>query len=167
MADKADYPLGFIQKSRGLKGELLIALNSANIEFEKRIRTVWLGDDPDHLHPWNVEFLRLQGSSALLKLKDVNSREEADYLKGVAVFISTKDIRDDTLLQLIGYSVYSVSDNRLIGEITDIDLNGFQQRLIVKAEDGEIIIPFVDEFIKQVDNEKKQVRVFMLDGLEG
>lgn len=167
MADKADYPLGFIQKSRGLKGELLIALNSANIEFEKRIRTVWLGDDPDHLHPWNVEFLRLQGSSALLKLKDVNSREEADYLKGVAVFISTKDIRDETPLQLIGYSVYSVSDNRLIGEITDIDLNGFQQRLIVSAANGEIIIPFVDEFIKQVDNEKKQVRVFMLDGLEG
>jgi len=166
MADKADYPLGFIQKSRGLKGELLVSLNSANIEFEKRIRTVWLGDDPDHLHPWNVESLRLQGGSALLKLKDVNSREEADYLKGIAVFVSTDDICDDAPLQLIGYSVYSVSDNRLIGEITDIDLNGPQQRLIVSAENGEIIIPFVDEFIKHVDDEKKQIRVFLIDGLE-
>ena len=166
MADRAKYPLGFVQKSRGLKGELLISLNSANIEFEKRIRTVWLGDDPGHLHPWNVESLRLQGSNAFLKLKDVNSREEADYLKGLSVFVSAADIINDTPIQLIGFSVYSESENRYIGEITDIDLNEVQQRLIVKTEHAEIIIPFVDEFIKHIDDNKKQVLVNLIDGLE-
>jgi len=166
MADRANFPLGFVQKSRGLKGELLISLNSANIEFEKRIRTVWLGDDPNHLHPWNVESLRLQGSNAFLKLKDVNSREEADYLKGVTVFVSVTDIVDDTPIRFIGYTVYTESENRYIGEITDIDVNEVQQRLIVKSEDKEIIIPFVDEFIRHIDDNKKQVLVNLIDGLE-
>lgn len=166
MADRANFPLGFVQKSRGLKGELLISLNSANIEFEKRIRTVWLGDDPDHLHPWNVESLRLQGSNAFLKLKDVNSREEADYLKGISVFIPADDVIDDTPIQLVGFSVYSASDDRYIGKITDIDLNAVQQRLIVKSEDKELIIPFVDEFVKNIDYEKKQLRIDLIDGLE-
>jgi len=166
MADRAKFPLGFVQKSRGLKGELLISLNSANIEFENRIRTVWLGDDPDHLHPWNIEFLRLQGSNAFLKLKDVNSREEADYLKGVTVFVLKNDIVDDTPIRFIGFTVYTESENRYIGEITDIDLNEVQQRLIVKTENAEIIIPFVDEFIKNIDDNKKQVLVNLIDGLE-
>jgi len=166
MADRAKYPLGFVQKSRGLKGELLISLDSANIEFEKRIRTVWLGDDPNLSHPWNVESLRLQGSNAFLKLKDVNSREEADYLKGVTVFVLADDIVDDTPIRYIGFTVYTESENRYIGEITDIDLNEVQQRLIVKTENAEIIIPFVDEFIKHIDTEKKQVWVDLIDGLE-
>ena len=166
MADRAKYPLGFVQKSRGLKGELLISLDSANIEFEKRIRTVWLGDDPNLLHPWNVESLRLQGSNAFLKLKDVNSREEADYLKGVTVFVLADDIVDDTPIRYIGFTVYTESENRYIGEITDIDLNEVQQRLIVKTENAEIIIPFVNEFIKHIDMEKKQVCVDLIDGLE-
>ena len=166
MADIAYFPLGFIQKSRGIKGELLISLNSANIEFEKRIRTVWLGDDPDHLHPWEVELLRLQGSNAFLKLKNVNSREEADYLKGISIFILAVDIIDNTPVLLIGYSIYSESDGRYVGEITDIDLNAVQQRLIVKTEDKEIIIPFVDEFVKYIDEERKRVLVNLIDGLE-
>jgi len=166
MADRANFPLGFVQKSRGMKGELLISLNSANIEFEKRIRTVWLGDDPNHLHPWEVEILRLHGCSAFLKLKDVNSREEADYLKGIKIFVVAADVIDDTPIHLIGYSIYSESDGRYVGEITDIDLNAVQQRLIVKTEDTEIIIPFVDEFVKYIDEKKKRVRVNLIDGLE-
>ncbi|MBN2601837.1 MAG: 16S rRNA processing protein RimM [Candidatus Marinimicrobia bacterium] len=164
--EQSKIPLGFVQKSHGLKGELLISLNSANIEFEKRIRTVWLGDDPDHLHPWNIEYLRLQGSNAFLKLKDVNSREEADYLKGVTVFISADDIIDDTPVRFIGYTVYTESENRYIGKVADVDLNEIQQRLIVKTDRAEIIIPFVDEFIKNIDDEKKLVRVNLIDGLE-
>ena len=166
MANRAKFPLGFVQKSRGLKGELLISLNSANIEFEKRIRTVWLGDNPDQLHPWNVELLRLRGSNAFLKLKDVNSREEAEYLKGITVFVSKTDIMDDTPVCLIGYAVYAESDKRFIGKITNIDLNEVQQRLIIKTENREILIPFVDEFIKNIDDEKKQVLVNLIDGLE-
>lgn len=166
MSKEADYPLGFIKKSRGLKGELLIALNSTDIEFEKRIRIVWLGDDPGHLHPWDVEYLRLQGNNALLKLNDINSREEAEYLKNIKVFITQTDVIVKGPIQLIGYAAYS-DDNRYLGDVVDVHLGDIQQRLVISDGEKEIILPFVDEFITDVDTQNRQIRVFLPEGLEG
>lgn len=166
MSVEANFPLGFVKKSRGLKGELLISLISTNIEFEKRIRTVWLGDSANHLHPWKVEYLRIQGSSAFLKLNDVNSREEADYLKGINIFIPDSWIIHDSPVQFIGYQVYSEPDHEYIGEVCEVDDSDPQKRLIVKTESGEVIIPLVDEFIRLIDTRKRQIQVTLIDGMD-
>ena len=166
MSIEANFPLGFVKKSRGLKGELLISLISANIEFERRIGTVWLGDSSNHLHPWNVEYLRIRGSSAFLKLNDVNSREEADYLKGINIFIPDSWITYDSPVQFIGYQVYSEPDHEYIGEVKDVDNSDPQKRLIVKTESGEVIIPLVDEFVRLIDTRGKQIQVILLDGMD-
>jgi 16S rRNA processing protein RimM len=166
MSIVANFPLGFVKKSRGLKGELLISLISSNIEFEKRLRTVWLGDSSNHLHPWKVEYLHIQGSSAFLKLNDVNSREEADYLRGINIFIPDSWITYDSPVQFIGYQVYSEPDHEYIGEVQEVDNSDPQKRLIVKTESGEIIIPLVDEFIRLIDTRKRQIQVILIDGLD-
>jgi len=165
--EQADYPLGTIKKSRGLKGELLVSLNLTTVEFEKRIRTVWLGDDPDHLQPWDVEYLRLRNNDALLKLKEINSREEADYLKGILVYVSRSDISDNDPNYLIGYSVYDNSDDHYIGEVIDVSTNSLQQCLVVNGSDRELLIPFVGEFVKMINNPDKKIRVYLMDGLNG
>jgi len=166
MSIEANFPLGFVKKSRGLKGELLISLISANIEFEKRISTVWLGDSSNHLHPWKVEYLHIRESSAFLKLNDVNSREEADYLKGINIFIPDFWITYDNPVQFIGYQVYSESDHEYIGKVKEVDNSGPQKRLIVKTESGEVIIPLVDEFIGLIDMRKRQIQVTLIDGMD-
>ncbi len=166
MSIEANFPLGFVKKSRGLKGELLISLISANIEFERRIGTVWLGDNANHLHSWNVEYLHIRGSSAFLKLNDVNSREEADYLKGINIFIPDSWITYDSPVQFIGYQVYSEPDHEYIGEVKDVDNSDPQKRLIVKTESGEVIIPLVDEFVRLIDTRGKQIQVILLDGMD-
>ncbi len=166
MSIEANFPLGFVKKSRGLKGELLISLISSNIEFEKRLRTVWLGDSSNHLHPWKVEYLYIQGSSAFLKLNDVNSREEADYLRGINIFIPDSWITYDSPVQFIGYQVYSEPDHEYIGEVQEVDNSDPQKRLIVKTESGEIIIPLVDEFIRLIHTRKRQIQVILIDGLD-
>lgn len=160
-------PFGYVQKSRGLKGELLVALRSTDITIEKGIRVVWLGDDPNQANPWRVEYLRPHGAVAFLKLKDVKSREEADFLKGISVFIATRDIVNNASVKLLGYSVISENDHHLVGEIIDLDSTELQQRLIIKSGDKIVEIPVVAEFIKAIDHEKRTVSVFLIDGLEG
>jgi len=166
MAEEADYLLGFVQKSHGIKGELLVSLTSPDIEFEKRIETIWLGDNSDHLHPWNVESFHLRGSSAFLKLNDVNSREEADYLKGIKIFVPKSSISRGNPIQLIGFKVKELKTHSLLGEIVDIDLNSAQQRLIIETNDGELTVPFVDEFIHSIDFDEQVVEVTVMDGME-
>ncbi|HCL00036.1 MAG TPA: 16S rRNA processing protein RimM [Candidatus Marinimicrobia bacterium] len=166
MSIEDNFLLGFVKKSRGLKGELLLSLTSAVIEFEKRIGTVWLGDDLDHLQPWEVEYFQIQGYYAILKLKNVNSRDEADYLKGIKVFIPSDHISHDSILHLIGYRVQALSDGKLIGTVREVDTTDIQTRLIVETAIGEMLIPLVDEFVEVIDDEKKRITVKLIEGLD-
>ncbi|MCD6441386.1 MAG: 16S rRNA processing protein RimM [Candidatus Marinimicrobia bacterium] len=166
MSIEDNFLLGVVKKSRGLKGELLLSLTSAVIEFEKRIGVIWLGDNPDHLQPWEVEYFHVQRCSAILKLKNVNSRDEADYLKGIKVFIPSDQISHNSILHLIGYHVQALSDGKLIGTVREVDMTDMQTRLIVETAVGEMLIPLVDEFIEVIDDEKKRITVKLIEGFD-
>lgn len=166
MALKANFPLGFIKKSRGLKGELLLTLISPTIEFDKRIGIVWLGENPNEVYPWKVEKLYLQGCRALLKLRDVNSREEADFLKGLKVFIPSSRIHPDNPLRLFGYRVREQSQKITSAVVTEIDLSNNQPKLIITADQGEFILPLVADFIVRTDDRRKIILVKLIEGIE-
>ena len=165
MTLKANFPLGFIRKSRGLKGELLLTLVSPTIKFDKRIGNVWLGETPNKVYPWQVEKLQLQGSDAFLKLSDVNTREEADFLKGLNVFIPSAWIHPDHPLRLYGYQVRTQSRRISAAVVTDIDMSGNQPNLIISAAQGEFILPLVDDFITRIDQRRKIIYVNLIEGM--
>jgi ribosomal 30S subunit maturation factor RimM len=166
MALKANFPLGFIKKSRGLKGELLLNLVSPTVEFDKRIGCVWLGETLNEVYPWKVGKLYLQGSSAFLKLRDVNTREEADFLKGLKVFIPSSWIHHDHPLRLYGYRVIEHSRRITTAVVTNVDLSGNQPNLIITAAQGEFILPLVADFVSRIDQQRKIIYIKLLEGME-
>ncbi len=158
--------IGYVQKGRGLKGELLVALTSAEIEIEKGIRTVWLGDDSDRMNPWEVEYVCPRDSNAILKLKDVTSREQTDFLRGMALYVEIKEVSINAPVDMLGYAAISAGDNTRIGTVTGIEASDFQQRLIVQNGEKTVEIPAVDEFIKSVDHNDRVVKIVLIDGME-
>lgn len=159
--------IGYVQKGRGLKGELLVALASAEIEIEKGIRTIWLGGDSTQVNPWEVEYLCPRGSNAILKLKDVTSREQADFLRGMALYVELREVQMNTPVDVLGYAAISASDNTRIGTVTGIEASDFQQRLIVQNGEKTVEIPAVDEFIKSIDHKDRVIKIALIDGMEG
>ncbi len=144
---------------------MLLTLVSPTIKFDKRIGNVWLGETPNKVYPWQVEKLQLQGSDAFLKLSDVNTREEADFLKGLNVFIPSAWIHPDHPLRLYGYQVRTQSRRISAAVVTDIDLSGNQPNLIISAAQGEFILPLVDDFITRIDQRRKIIYIKLIEGM--
>lgn len=165
MASETKLPIGTVRKSRGLRGELVLALEFTNIEIEKRIKTVWLGDHPDQIQPWEVAYLRLKDNNAFLKLTRVNSRREADHLKGITVYVSGDDLSSGEWFDYIGYRVVTADTDEALGSIMDLEYGPRQQRFVIQTAKGQIQLPIVDEFVKSIDSRNRIVRIEIIDGM--
>ncbi len=158
-------PIGKIVRSRGLSGELIISVSSQNIKIKKRIGELWLGDNADHIHPWKVDFLHFVENHAFLKLSNINSREEADYLRGVRVFLPVNQVESINLSGIIGFQVKVKTSGELKGSVVNIDYSNPQPLMVIKTDSGEVLIPAVERFIKDIDWKNRIVFVEIIEGL--
>ncbi|RKY47284.1 MAG: hypothetical protein DRP88_04830 [Candidatus Neomarinimicrobiota bacterium] len=160
------FPVGVITSPKGLKGELIVSLISNHLYIYDFQDEVWLGNDPNHLHPWKVEHFEVKGKKAYLKLCDLNTVEEAEYLKGIRVFLPLKDVKELDFLRTKGYKVVDSKDEKnCFGIVSDFFLGSVQILMIVKKEDKEYLIPCVEEFIADIKKEDKKVLINYIEGL--
>jgi len=85
------------------------------------------------------------------------------------VYASEADIplAEDELFfhELIGCSVFDLED-KLLGEVVDVMDTGSQVLLKMKKTDGEEVqIPYIENFVKQVDEKAKRIIIEPIEGL--
>ena len=99
----------------------------------------------------------------MLTFVDVDSINDAIAFKGDEVFIKREDLIIDGLVDedIIGLEVYG--NDKLIGIVEGIVKNK-QEILLIKNNDKNHMIPFVEELV-QVDLENKKIIVNMIEGL--
>ena len=64
---------------------------------------------------------------------------------------------------IIGMEVYG--ENNLIGTVTDILKNKVHSILVIEKDGNKNMIPYVDEFIKNIDLENKKIEINVIEGL--
>ena len=165
--------VGKLQKTHALKGELNVMLD---------IDADYLNDNPAIIDidgifvPFYADSVRPKGSfSYLVKFDGIDSEQEASRLVNKTVYAlrdRLKEYMEDTYDEeyalyddLIGWSVYEV-DHGKVGVITDIDTNTINELLIVEDKDGDnIFIPLTEDFIVEMDEEKKTITMRLPDGI--
>ena len=98
------------------------------------------------------------GRFALLSIEGIISREQAQAYKNKILYTHRSDIRlkrgQVLLADMIGLPVIDKESGRVYGELTDVD-DGVRYKLYtVRTEKGDVILPGVDEFIKEIDTER-------------
>ena len=98
------------------------------------------------------------GDRVLMGFEGVTTREEAQGYKNVTLYLKREDIpvaRGAMLIaDMIGLPVVDIDTGRVYGEISDVK-DGVRYKLYtVKCEEGEVILPGVDEFIKEISEER-------------
>ncbi len=157
--------IGSILKARGLKGEVLLKVHSQSVEINQNLKVVWLGEDDDHLYPWEVEYLRIREKSAFLKLRAINSRSEAEYLKNLSVYVPVDDLKEPEYSTLIGFRVKAHDWSEIIGEITAFDDTGKQAQFTVQVGQKNLLYPAVTELIGAIDWDNRTVCLNMIEDL--
>jgi 16S rRNA processing protein RimM len=153
--------VGHINKPHGTKGELLVWLLTDHPEGVYAPGVVLrMGDgdsdrpDPD-LPPLRVDEARPFRKGYLVRFGGVDSRSQADLLRGRYLFRETDEIEplgegEVFYHQLLGMEVFTKSGAR-VGEITEIYEMSPADLLEVRTDSGEIMIPFLEHIVVEVD----------------
>ena len=113
---------------------------------------------------YKVDTCRVQKTCNLLKLRGVDTVEDAQLLRGKTVEVYREDISDDVIFaaELIDVEVYA--DGVCIGKIADVlDYPG-NKVYIVKGQ-REYMIPAVKAFILSTDVERNRMEVRLIEGM--
>jgi 16S rRNA processing protein RimM len=91
-------------------------------------------------------------------LEGIDSREAAQGYKNTVLYLHRDDIPVPKgamlIADMIGLPVVDFDTGRVYGEISDVR-DGVRYKLYtVKTDSGEVILPGVDEFIKEITEER-------------
>ena len=150
---------GEIVTTHGVRGEMKILpwVDSPEVlcEFD-RVRI----DGKEYI----VESCRIQKTCNLLKVKGIDTMEEAQAMHGKTVELYREDIDDEVIFaaELIGVEVFC--DGDCIGKIVDVlDYPG-NAVYVIKGK-YEYMIPAVKQFILSTDMEKNEMQVKLIEGM--
>lgn len=163
--------IGRIGKAHGLNGELKAFVEDAYWEDFLNAEIIFLEIRGQHL-PYFVEDVRA-GNAVLVKLEDLNSREDAQMLHHKDIYLRSADILPDearTIIITPGYerfTGYTIEDatHGLVGKIDEVIEMPQQMMAVVVYRSREILIPLNEQFIVTTDEEQCVLHMDLPDGL--
>lgn len=163
--------IGRAVNTHGLKGELKIDSWSDfdDIRYTPG-NTIYLEKNGQHI-PFTVKSYRPHKGRALVAFEELADISAAEAYKGCIVCVDEKDRHELPegeyyFDELIGLMVEDEA-GRHIGEVIAVEeTNGAQDNLRVKREgNSDVLIPYVDEFIVNIDPEVRVITVHVIEGL--
>ena len=94
----------------------------------------------------------------IAELEGVTTFEQAEAMKNTILYAAREDFvleeGDYFIADLIGLPVIDHESGHVYGKLTEVINRGASDIYVVNTEDGERMMPAVDEFVKLVDLEK-------------
>jgi 16S rRNA processing protein RimM len=156
--------VGRVVSAHGVRGDLKV---ESLTDFPERFRPgsrLWLEGVPR-----TVERSRQQGKMLVVKLEEVDSRTQAETLRGKQLMVpQARAIEQESVYYLhdiVGLEVVEASGNAL-GEVVDVLATGANDVYVVQGKRGEMLLPALDDVIRHVDLAARRIRVDVPEGLE-
>ncbi|MFT5750813.1 MAG: 16S rRNA processing protein RimM [Flavobacteriales bacterium] len=169
MTKEECFYLGKIVRKYSFKGELLAKLDTDEPETYVGMESVFV-DFSANLVPFFIESSQLHKSSLLrFKFEDVDTEEDAEDLIGTGLYLPMNilpKLEGDKFYyhEVIGYTAIDATFGA-IGTITHINDNTSQAIFEIDHNGTEVLIPMIDDFIKKLDREKKEIHLEVPEGL--
>lgn len=165
---KETFYIGYITKTRGLKGEMQLYFEFEDYaDLDLDVIFVELNKK---LVPFFVDHIKIHNNStAYLTLEDVDHVDKVQALLRKKVYLPLdkmpeRDPDDFRYTDLIGYLVFDEEEGE-IGEITDIQELPQQVMATVDFEGKELLFPLSDDLILGIDEEEQVLEVALPEGL--
>ena len=162
--------LGKVTDTFGLDGTLKVysTTNNKELRYKKGSKIFLYNEKERTRSEYEVESFRTNGLFDFVKLKNLNI-EEASNFKGfeIQVVKDTSDLKVGYYFfsDLEGCSVVDEQEN-VLGIVTKVEEFPAQNTLRVKRKnEKDFFVPFIKEFILNVDIEKKQITIKVIGGM--
>lgn len=141
----------------GIKGEIKVY---PYVDYLEDIKTIYIKNEK-----MTISKIRFQKNVFIIKLKGIDDINLIEKYKGSKVYIDEDDLPKLPEGQyydhdLIGLDVIT-DDGKNLGKLDDIFNTGANDIYQV----GEILLPAIDDVVKKIDIENKQIIVHIIKGL--
>lgn len=158
--------IGKIVNTQGLKGELRIYPDTDYLERFEELDVLHVQGEED---TFEITKVRYKKNLVIVKFKGLDHINEVEKYKNRIVYtekLSAEELEEDRYYveDLIGMKIVDEKHGE-IGELIDVMQNPAHDLYVVKTPEKEILIPVVEAFVGDVDVEKRQIHVTLIDGM--
>ncbi len=158
--------IGYISKTHGLKGHVILRVNEDLDINSEEIKSLFLELNASQV-PYFVEECKPNNVGYIVKLEGINAVEESKKMVGKKAFSLLDYVieNEDSLNEFIGYEVIDTVMGH-IGKITYIDdkTNNVVAQ-ILHPTGKEIMLPFNDDLIEEIDDDARTIKFNAPEGL--
>jgi len=162
--------IGTIVGAHGLTGTSKIQSYAESLEIFESGATLLVRRPDGSENCYEIDWIKSHSHGALLALKEVTDRDQAESLIGSELYIEKAKLPKLEAgtyywFDLIGVSVFT-ADDRYIGRVDSIIETGANDVYVVKNAEKEILVPALESVVCSIDIESKIMRVELPEGLE-
>jgi 16S rRNA processing protein RimM len=157
-----------IGKPHGIRGEVTVQVLTDAPE-DRFVPGTEFVVEPVSAGPLTVSSARWNKDILLLGFDEIETRNEAETLRGAKLFIETEELDEDDdegwyEHELVGLEARVGS--RVVGKVTALNTMPVQDLLMVTTPGGEeLLIPFVEQIVPEVNIEEGFILLTPPDGL--
>ena len=168
MDEESKICIAEISKAHGIAGAFKVRLYNERSNVFQKGKIIYFEDDSAH------KIVKVQSSNKglIIRLEDVKDRNASELLVSKKIFVKNKDLEktdesENYAFDLIDCKIVESSQKGEIeyGVVTSIVDNPAHELLLISSKNKEFLIPFIKEYIAEVDLENKTIHALNIESL--
>lgn len=162
------FRVGVIANTHGIRGEVKIFPTTDDVKRFDYLKEAYIdaGKEKIKVEVSNVRYFK---NLVIVKFKGIDNINDIERYKGKDLLVTRENALpleegEYYLADIIGANVY-IEDGNLFGSLEDVIETGANLVYSVQHEGKEVLLPVIDDCVKEVNVEEKKVIVHIMKGL--
>lgn len=163
--------IGRLIRPHGIRGEMRAAVYTQVPERFTWLEQIYLAREADDPQPTRHELrsVRFHKGSALLRLGGYETRDDLEVLRGMWLLVPDTEAIPLEEGEVFHYDLEGLSvvtdQGEALGTLVEILETGANEVFIIRGQEGEILLPNIEEVVLKVDLEAGTMFVHLMPGL--
>ncbi|CDA88041.1 ribosome maturation factor RimM [Clostridium sp. CAG:230] len=162
------FRVGVIANTHGIRGEVKVFPTTDDVKRFDYLKEAYIdaGKEKIKVEVSNVRYFK---NLVIVKFKGIDNINDIERYKGKDLLVTRENALpleegEYYLADIIGANVYT-EDGILFGSLEDVIETGANLVYSVQHEGKEVLLPVIDDCVKEVNVEEKKVIVHIMKGL--
>lgn len=154
--------IGKIINTRGLKGEMKVENHSSFVKERYKVgNEIFLSNNEENFIVKKITKFSYTKGFVYITLEGIDSIDLANEYRNYYLYCSSDDLKEkkDVYHYLTLKDMSVLYNGKIIGKVSDIESNTRQDLLRITTENKSFLIPFMNDFVVNVDKENKIIEV--------
>ncbi|MBX5483490.1 MAG: 16S rRNA processing protein RimM [Myxococcaceae bacterium] len=170
MSTTPHLQLGYIARAHGLSGDVVVRTFDPASETLFEVHRVWVKRRDGKGSELPIASVRVARKELLVTFGGVEGRTAAEALVGATVYVFREDLeppKEGEYFQgdLIGLEAVTES-GEVVGRVVELWNTGEVPTLVIRGGPEELLLPFADDFVGEVDLQNGRVVVRPIEAIE-